>query len=135
MNKTSAPMERALLFDFDSAVLHPEEAVQNWIRNVDDRSKVKVSYSGGSLVVVGDEQLVTRLVIELDGQKGPQHLIWAVVPDGGGDVRRIRGGSYEQYMKRLSKSPGRTTRLNALPTELGETYWQSMTHPDYARED
>jgi hypothetical protein len=128
-------MKRVIFFDFDSDVLHPESELKSWVQSFGNCAEAEVGTSSGSLVVVGDEGIVDVLVEKLDAREGPEHLLWALVPDGDGEVRRVRGGGFASYRERLATAKGRTTRLNAMPEELGERYWQSMTSPDYARVD
>lgn len=136
MNITSGKSTRAVLLDFDAGILHPEQATQNWIRKVEIQpDTLEIDDSGESLVLVGTEDIVGQLIALLETQNGPEHLLWALVPDGNGGLRRIRGGAYQNHVDLIESSRGRSTRLNALPNELGNRYWACMTHPDYARED
>jgi hypothetical protein len=124
------------MLDFDAGILHPEQAARRWISKVKIQpDTLEIDDSSESLVLVGTEDLVGRLVAHLDAKNGPDHLLWALVPDGNGGLRRIPGEAYESHLKVLESSRGRTTLLNALPSELGPRYWASMTHPDYARDD
>ena len=125
-----------MLLEYDAVALHPKRETLKWLTSADlQASGLDVTQSGDSLVVSGTEEVIDRLAALLDEKCGPQHLLWALVPIATGGVRRIRGEAYEKHMQHLQSSSGRSTRLNALPTELGPRYWASMTQAAYARAD
>lgn len=119
-----------ILLKFSGEELHQDQAAQRWL----DLKGLHMNVTeDGEMVELEGGQLPEAVRL-LDAEQGPENLFSAIVPDGEG-IRVIRGNGYINHQHDLQKSKGRTTLLNALPDELGMSYWRRMTHPDYARED
>lgn len=120
-------MNNWILLEYTCMELHQKRATLAWLskNGIDHVDEIKDSY-----VILRDNDALKAIQL-LDEKNGPEHLLWAIVENG----RRIRGNGYEEHFQCLNSSRGRTTPLGALPHELGNKYYKSMTHPDYARPD
>ena len=129
-----------VVLEYDIGALSPLNVTNKWLNDHHMAERVTTRRNQSSIIISGDKDEISVLVEALneaiEKRDGPNHLLMAVVPDRTGGIPRVLSGSaLSRQQEHVGATKGRKAALKAMSNELGDNYWQRMTHPDLAKDD